>query len=230
MSSRKSQPAGLAGDPGAGSQQVGSPNGQPDSDLMPGSRTGAQRPVPDGTAQHPVGEQPPSGSAGAPAAPPALPRRTRDPGRPGIPHRRPLERPILPEILIRPGPPGSTAPPLVVRLRTATPPPAPPGPAPEPSAPVPPAPTAPPTSAAPSAPVPPAPAAPPVPEPPAPVMSAPAAQQPPPSWPSVLATTVRLWARRRLRVLWPARTGWRVVVVVLVLLAVIFLAGAVTVS
>jgi hypothetical protein len=44
----------------------------------------------------------------------------------------------------------------------------------------------------------------------------------------VLATTVRLWARRRLRVLWPARAGWRVVVVT-VLVAVIFAAGAITV-
>jgi hypothetical protein len=44
----------------------------------------------------------------------------------------------------------------------------------------------------------------------------------------VLATTVRLWARRRLRVLWPARAGWRLVVVA-TLVAVIFAAGAVTV-
>jgi hypothetical protein len=44
----------------------------------------------------------------------------------------------------------------------------------------------------------------------------------------VLATTVRLWARRRLPVLWPARAGWRVVVVA-TLVAVIFAAGAVTV-
>jgi hypothetical protein len=44
----------------------------------------------------------------------------------------------------------------------------------------------------------------------------------------VLATTVRLWVRRRLHVLWPARPIWRVVVV-LALVAAIFVAGAVTV-
>jgi hypothetical protein len=49
-----------------------------------------------------------------------------------------------------------------------------------------------------------------------------------PSWPSVLATTVRLWVQRRLRVLWPARAGWRVVVVI-ALVAVVFVAGAATV-
>jgi hypothetical protein len=44
----------------------------------------------------------------------------------------------------------------------------------------------------------------------------------------VLATTARLWTGRRLRVLWPAGAGGRVVVV-LALTAVIFAAGAVTV-
>jgi hypothetical protein len=198
---------------------------------MPGSRTEAQRPVPGGSAPRTAREQPPSGPAVPPAVPPALPRRTREPGRPGIPHRRPLERPVLPQVLIRPGPPSSPAPPPAVRLRTATPPSAPPGPAPEPPAPVPPAPVppAPGPSASTASPAPgPRGPVPPAPGPSAPAAPAPAAQQPPPSWPSVLATTVRLWARRRLRVLWPAKTGWQVVVV-LALVAVIFAAGAVTV-
>jgi hypothetical protein len=45
----------------------------------------------------------------------------------------------------------------------------------------------------------------------------------------VLATTLRLWARRRLRVPWPARAGWRVFLVG-TLVAVIFAAGALTVG
>jgi hypothetical protein len=48
----------------------------------------------------------------------------------------------------------------------------------------------------------------------------------------VLATTVRLWAQRRLRWarrLWPARTGWRLVIV-LALVAAVFVAGVATVA
>ncbi|HEY6277681.1 MAG TPA: hypothetical protein VIX86_15260, partial [Streptosporangiaceae bacterium] len=63
---------------------------------------------------------------------------------------------------------------------------------------------------------------PPPPPPPAPP------KPPQPSWPSVLVTTVRLWLRRRLRILWPATAGWRVVMVI-ALVAVVFAAGAVTV-
>jgi hypothetical protein len=54
---------------------------------------------------------------------------------------------------------------------------------------------------------------------------------PVPSWPAVLATTVRLWSQRRLgwmRRLWPARAGWRVTIVV-ALVSVVFVAGAATV-
>jgi hypothetical protein len=188
---------------------------------MPGSRPGVLRPVPDGSAQQTAGEQRPPGPDGQ--APPALPRRTKQPGRPGIPHRpRPLDRPVLPEALVRPGPPGPSAPPLPVRLHAAGPPPAPPAPAPPiPGAAGPASP--PPGVSAPARPglAPPAPA----PDQPPP---APGPDQRPPSWPSVLATTVRLWTRRRIRVLWPARTGGRVAVV-LALVAVIFVAGAVTV-
>jgi hypothetical protein len=192
---------------------------------MPGSGPGVLRPVPDGSAQQTAGEQRPSGPDGhVPATLPALPRRTKQPGRPGIPHRpRPLNRPVLPEVLVRPGPPGPSAPPLAVRLPAAGPPPALPAPAPpEPG-------TSAPALATPGAPAPaqPAPGAS-APPPPAPTPPAQAPDQPPPSWPSVLATTMRLWARRRLRVLWPARAGWRVAVV-LALVGVIFAAGAVTV-
>jgi hypothetical protein len=55
-------------------------------------------------------------------------------------------------------------------------------------------------------------------------------RRPEPSWATVLATTVRLWAQRRLRWnrrLWPARARWRVAVVVM-LVAVVFVAGAAT--
>jgi len=54
---------------------------------------------------------------------------------------------------------------------------------------------------------------------------------PEPSWGTVLATTVRLSAQRRLgwvRRLWPARARWRVVAVA-TLVAVVFVAGAATV-
>ena len=61
----------------------------------------------------------------------------------------------------------------------------------------------------------------------------PPGQRPPePSWAAVLATTVRLWTQRRLRWarrLWPARAGWRIVIVAAVV-AAIFVAGAATVA
>jgi hypothetical protein len=53
---------------------------------------------------------------------------------------------------------------------------------------------------------------------------------PEPSWATVLATTARLWAGRRLRWLrrlWPARARWRVAIVA-ALVAVVFVAGAAT--
>jgi hypothetical protein len=59
-----------------------------------------------------------------------------------------------------------------------------------------------------------------------------AAQRPTPSWGTVLATTVRLWAQRRLRGprrLWPDSRRWRVISVV-ILAAVLFCGGAITVA
>jgi hypothetical protein len=61
---------------------------------------------------------------------------------------------------------------------------------------------------------------------------APAAERPPPSWGAVLATTVRLWSQRRLRGLrrlWPASPRWRVISV-LIVAAVLFCGGAITVA
>lgn len=55
-------------------------------------------------------------------------------------------------------------------------------------------------------------------------------RRPEPSWATVLATTVRLWAQRRLRWirrLWAAQPRWRVAATVM-LVAVVFLAGAAT--
>jgi len=60
----------------------------------------------------------------------------------------------------------------------------------------------------------------------------PAAERPTPSWGAVLVTTVRLWAQRRLRGLrrlWPASPRWRVISV-LILAAVLFCGGAITVA
>jgi hypothetical protein len=59
-----------------------------------------------------------------------------------------------------------------------------------------------------------------------------AAERPTPSWGTVLATTVRLWAQRRLRGLrrlWPASPRWRLISV-LILAAVLFCGGAITVA
>ncbi len=53
----------------------------------------------------------------------------------------------------------------------------------------------------------------------------PRAASPPPSWGTVLLTTVRLWVQRH----WPARARWRVLTV-LVLAAVLFGAGAITIA
>jgi hypothetical protein len=52
---------------------------------------------------------------------------------------------------------------------------------------------------------------------------------PEPSWGIVLATTVQLWSRRWLRRWWPTRARWRVAIVV-ALVAVVFVAGGVTVT
>ena len=53
----------------------------------------------------------------------------------------------------------------------------------------------------------------------------PRASSSPPSWGTVLLTTVRLWVQRH----WPARARWRVLTV-LVLAAVLFGAGAITIA
>ena len=61
--------------------------------------------------------------------------------------------------------------------------------------------------------------------PPAMTQALPAANPAPP-WGTVLATTIRLWARRRF---WPATTRWRVLSA-LILAAVLFCGGAVTIA
>ena len=66
----------------------------------------------------------------------------------------------------------------------------------------------------------------------APSRPPPAAERPTPSWGAVLATTIRLWAQRQLRGvrrLWPASPRWRVISV-LILAAVLFGGGAITVA
>jgi hypothetical protein len=52
------------------------------------------------------------------------------------------------------------------------------------------------------------------------------AANPPPPWGTVLANTIRLWAQRRF---WPATTRWRVINA-LILVAVLFCGGALTVA
>jgi hypothetical protein len=52
---------------------------------------------------------------------------------------------------------------------------------------------------------------------------------PEPSWAAVLATTVRLWAGRRIRRVWAAQTRWRIVIMA-ALVAVIFVASAASVT
>jgi hypothetical protein len=67
---------------------------------------------------------------------------------------------------------------------------------------------------------------------PSPAAPPPAGDRPTPSWGTVLATTVRLWAQRRLRGprrLWPDSTRWRVISAV-ILAAVLFCGGAITVA
>jgi hypothetical protein len=51
----------------------------------------------------------------------------------------------------------------------------------------------------------------------------------PPPWGTVLVTTVRLWAQRRRHLRWPAQARWRVLSV-LVLAAVLFAAGAISIA
>jgi hypothetical protein len=63
-------------------------------------------------------------------------------------------------------------------------------------------------------------------------LGAPVPRAPEPSWGTVIANTLRLWAERRqprIRRLWPRRARWRVVAVA-GLLALVFGAGAVTVA
>jgi hypothetical protein len=67
---------------------------------------------------------------------------------------------------------------------------------------------------------------------PSPAAPPPTGDRPTPSWGTVLVTTVRLWAQRRLRGprrLWPDSTRWRVISVV-ILAAVLFCGGAITVA
>ena len=52
---------------------------------------------------------------------------------------------------------------------------------------------------------------------------------PPPSWGRVLLTTVQLWAQRHLHLRWPAQARWRVLTL-LILAAVLFGAGAISVA
>ena len=52
---------------------------------------------------------------------------------------------------------------------------------------------------------------------------------PPPSWGTVLLTTVQLWAQRHLHLRWPAQTRWRVLTL-LILAAVLFAAGAISIA
>jgi hypothetical protein len=58
-------------------------------------------------------------------------------------------------------------------------------------------------------------------------LGAPVPRAPEPSWGTVIANTVRLWAQRRR--LWPRRARWRVAAVA-ALLAVVFAAGAATIA
>gem|GEM_PF-843825 len=51
----------------------------------------------------------------------------------------------------------------------------------------------------------------------------------PPSWGTVLVTTVRLWVQRRVHLHWPAQARWRVLTV-LVLAVVLFGAGAISIA
>jgi hypothetical protein len=51
----------------------------------------------------------------------------------------------------------------------------------------------------------------------------------PPFWGKVLLTTVQLWAQRRLHLRWPDQTRWRVLTVVVVA-AVLFMAGAISIA
>jgi hypothetical protein len=62
--------------------------------------------------------------------------------------------------------------------------------------------------------------------PPPAITQAPPAASPTPPWGTVLANTVRMWARQRF---WPASTRWRVISA-LILAAVLFCGGAVTVT
>jgi hypothetical protein len=156
-----------------------------------------------------------SGQSGQPARPEPPDRpRPREPGPPPpvpskLPKRTPdASRPSVPSKLYRrPGPPGAPKPPEP--SSGPDPPPGQPGPPPgQPGAAEPvsqPGPVSQPEPVRPAA--------------------------PEPSWSTVLATTVRLSAQRRLgwvRRLWPAQTRWRVVAVA-TLVAVVFVAGAATV-
>jgi hypothetical protein len=163
-------------------------------------------PGPDGPGQPaPGGPESPGGGpesagpAGPGPSPPPLPQRTRDGSRPSIPSK----------LGGRPAPARSTGaaepnwrPPPLIPIGPGQPERLARASAPEPS-------RLPPLPGAPEAP-----ARPPPPE---------------PSWAAVLATTVRLWAGRRIRRVWPAQTRWRIVIMA-ALVAVVFVAGAVTVT
>jgi hypothetical protein len=229
MQSRNGQPARIRSAPGGAAVHVGSPQNQQVSGLGPGPRAG-HRGSPgdpadihdaDITADGEVTAPVPAGSGPSRPGRPRLPEppdrprppEPRDRPPPPVPSKLPKRtpdpsRPSVPSKLPkRSAPPGGTRPPQPSRGTS------PPKPSGQPVLPVP--------SSWP-------------PEPsgwsgePVPDGKPRAAE---PSWATVLATTARLWATRRL--LWlrrprPARARWRVVAVA-GLVAVVFVAGAATV-
>src|SRR4249920_2156199 len=210
MLSRNGQPSRPADRTGSDALRVQSHDGEPASENppQPPSTDGADLaaddiqvvlPVSAGPGQLPPDRpRPPERPGPAPPVPAELPKRRQDASRPAVPHKRSAP----PTRASPPGPPK----------------PEPPGPS---GRPLPPELFRPLWWQERSSPA--GPARPPEPSGP------PRASEP--SWGTVLATTVRLWLRCRLawtRRLWPARAGWRTVVVV-ALVAAVFVAGAATI-
>jgi len=217
MQSRNGRPAppGTATGSSTGTVHVKSPDAHPASEDLPEAPGTAEagpaaadrpeappaQPVP---GQLPPDRPRPRETGPPPPVPAELPKRKADPARPSVPTRLP-KRPGTaagegrPAQAARPGAPGESGPSLPPELFHPLWWQERPSPPPPPPEPGPPAPS-------------------------------PPAQRPPaqPSWASVLATTVRLWLRRRLgwmRRLWPARPGQRAVIVV-ALAAAVLAAGA----